>query len=106
MEHAWNADHVYAIQADSIRISLVAFRFSSILQKKPHGRLARLPRCVDSWRNANCSGRTTGRRFGNTTQFLNPQWNVAMFDSLKNFLAEFSGDTAKREFDEDDYRLA
>jgi uncharacterized tellurite resistance protein B-like protein len=29
-----------------------------------------------------------------------------MFDSLKNFLAEFSGDTAKREFDEDDYRLA
>jgi uncharacterized tellurite resistance protein B-like protein len=29
-----------------------------------------------------------------------------MFDTLKNFLAEFSGTPAKREFAEDDYRLA
>jgi uncharacterized tellurite resistance protein B-like protein len=29
-----------------------------------------------------------------------------MFDTLKNFLAEFSGATTKRDFAEDDYRLA
>jgi uncharacterized tellurite resistance protein B-like protein len=32
--------------------------------------------------------------------------NALMFDSLKRFLADFSGGSAQREFGEDDYRLA